>query len=307
MHLQVRHGALWACHDPLQGGPDCTTRIPKPESPAHRHYKDYTARAADNAGYTTRTEYSTGRGTRLDVAINAPHQFGAEIQFSTITARDAKTRTTKSARAGWPPLWLPGSKKVGDTLAGHVPVLRHNDTEIDWTPALPRAGTATALGLRHITREKCTPASRWQACPDTGRGTYCRQWHPWLNDVATGWTLDNAITGVGAGELTTLQTRTGMVLLVIADDMHIYRELTGHDGLFQPGGALRTIPPPDDNQARECTAERPTMLEMLYDTCLICSNPLLLRSPGRDICEHCRIRYGLNTKPIQLAFTFDTA
>jgi hypothetical protein len=150
MHLRLIDGQLWVAHNPHQGGADCRVRIPGPEGVAHHHGKEYTARAADAAGFTAELEHSVGRGVaRLDVAIHAPQQFGAEIQFSTISAKEAKTRTTSAARHGWPRLWLPGNKKIGNTIAGHVPVLRHNDTEINWTASVPAKGTVTALGLRH--------------------------------------------------------------------------------------------------------------------------------------------------------------
>jgi hypothetical protein len=304
MHLRLIDGQLWAAHNPNQGGPGCSVRIPRPEGPDHHHCKDYVERAADNAGFTAQQEHTIGHGiARLDVAITAPQPFGAEPQFSAITAKDAKAKTTKAARHGWPRLWLPGTKKIGDTLAGAVPVLRHNDTEIDWIASVPAKGTVTALGLRRITAEQCTPASRWKACPDTGRGIYCRQWHPWLNDLVTGWTLDDAITGFGEGELTILQTRQNQVQLVIAAGLPLYQNLTGHDGMFSPGADRRAAPPPQELIGVECTADRPILTAPAELLTIPEIEDVPFRLPpiewsicqkcGRDICHPDSIADGL--------------
>jgi hypothetical protein len=262
MYLWQRRsdGSLWASHYPGQGG-GCNTRIPGREGLEHLHFKDYTLCCADDSGFAAELEYSLGyRQPRLDVAVHAPTRFAAEVQFSDIDTRDAKARTTQAMRHGWPRIWLPGIRAVGEKLAGQVPVLRHNDTEIDWQLS-PAKGTVAALGIRRITAEQCTPSSRWQVCPvgrqKFGKGTFCRHWHPWLNDVATGWTVDDAIAGIGGGGLSILQTITGMVLLVVADDVARYQELSGHDGVFNPGvQSRRVVVVSDPSEPRPCTASR---------------------------------------------------
>jgi hypothetical protein len=50
------------------------------ESDEHRRQKDYWCRAAEDAGYRVSTEFHTGGGTILDVAIDGPRQTGVEIQ-----------------------------------------------------------------------------------------------------------------------------------------------------------------------------------------------------------------------------------
>jgi hypothetical protein len=255
MYLKVVDGELWAAHYPGQGDGECSVRI-GPESDSHRHIKDYAARALEAGGYTVQPEFSTGyKITRLDLAVQAPNRFGVEAQVTPLAAKDAKSRTTKSFKAGWPALWIPGTETIGNTLAGAVPVLRYNERQIDWEPGVPAKGTATALGLRHVTREKCTAYSRWKVCPETGRGNYCDRWHPWLDDVIPGWTVDDALVGLAGGVLSLLQTGTGRVHLVATEDVPTYVELTGHDGAFTPGGHS-SAPTLQEGPDRECAAVR---------------------------------------------------
>jgi hypothetical protein len=234
MHLKCRGGKrLWASHYPHEGGQGCSKLVHEAEGLAHLHLKDYTVRAMSNAGFEVRTEFSTGRGTRLDVAIAAPNPFGIEAQFSPIKSGLAKARTTKSARAGWMPTWLPGTKSIGDSLAGLVPIVRHNDG-IDWESGVPYKGAAAAVSLRHIRRERCTAASRWQRCP-SGSKTFCGRWHPWFNDPVLGVTLDAALEGIGLGEYVLLQNQRRHVYYVPRSDVAIYQELTGYSGAYSPG------------------------------------------------------------------------
>jgi hypothetical protein len=259
MHLQMRGGHLWAIHYKGEGGPGCNTRIPEPEGPAHRHWKDYATRALESGGYSVTPEkYTTGKLTRPDLTVDAPFRFGVEAQLSPIIVREAKSRTTRSTRGGVPPAWIPGRKSIGDTLTGHVPVVRPSDDTmaLPWESVLPRERTALAVGLRHITPEKCTASSRWPACPDTKRGIFCGNWHPWFND-AFGLPLDDALVDIGAGRLVLCQTRSGLVYFVPVAEFPIFEELTGLPGVFNPGGKTRLITVADDEEVRECTADRP--------------------------------------------------
>jgi hypothetical protein len=120
--------------------------------------------------------------------VQAPTPFGIEAQFSTITQRDAKSRTSGSFHGGWPPLWLPGSLKVASQIGHYVPQLRHNDTEIDWH-TMPSKGTASATSIKRIRAGHCTVTGPFDHCPNR-RGGFCGQWHPWFNEPALGWTLD---------------------------------------------------------------------------------------------------------------------
>jgi hypothetical protein len=257
MHLRKIRGQLWAAHYPGGGGTQsCTAQVRhESEGLPHRHMKDYAGRALEAAGYQVTEEFSTGK-TRLDLAVDAPFKFGVEAQFSQIVERDAKSRTTKSFRAGWPALWLPGGQGVAQQLGYQLPVLRHNDNEIDWASKVPAKGTATATSVRRITVQHCTVSGPFDHCPDK-RGGFCGKWHPWFNDMAPAqwFTLDDALTGIAAGALVLHQDRRGIVRIVPAGDLPRYRELTGCDGVFSPGRV--SSPPKPQEQGRECAAERP--------------------------------------------------
>jgi len=147
-----------------------------PEGIPHRTFKGYSARAGESAGYTVTPEFKTTpptghRSTRLDLAVQAPTPFGIGAQFSTITQRDAKSRTASSFHGGWPPLWLSGSPKVASQIGHYVPQLRHNDTEIDWHTMLSE-GTASATSIKRIRAGHCTVTGPFDHCPDR-RGGFC--------------------------------------------------------------------------------------------------------------------------------------
>jgi len=254
MHLRKIRGQLWAAHYPGQGTQSCHTRVShESEGLPHRHMKDYAGRALQAAGYQVTEEFSTGK-TRLDLAVDAPFKFGVEAQFSQIVEREAKTRTTKSFRVGWPSIWLPGGQDVAQQLGYQLPVLRHNDNEIDWASKVPAKGTATATSVRRITAQSCTPRGPFDHCPNK-RGGFCGKWHPWFNDMDQWFTLDDALTGIAAGALMMHQDQRKIVRIVPAADVPRYRELTGCGGAFTPGGV--SSPPTPHDEDRECTAERP--------------------------------------------------
>ena len=150
---------LEVAHYPGQGGPGWTRTIHhEAERIPHRTFKGYSARGIRRIHVTPefKTTPPTGhRSTRLDLAVQAFTPFGIEAQFSTITQRDAKSRTTSSFHGGWPPLWLPGSLKVASQIGHYVPQLRHNDTEIDWH-TMPSKGTASATSIKRIRAGHCT-------------------------------------------------------------------------------------------------------------------------------------------------------
>jgi hypothetical protein len=187
--------------------------------------------------------------------------------------------------------------------------------EIDWEPAVPPRGTVIALHMRHITRERCTAASRWYKCPE-GKRHFCGEWHPWFDDVLRGWTLDDALAGIGNSALVFHQDKRGNVRVVLADDLPIYLELTGHDGAFSPGGVRAAKPnaaQPNDGQARECTAARPvyttarpayTTARPVYKTCALCPQALWApESQRRGVCEGCWRTLQHDGKSIELAST----
>lgn len=289
MYLQLRDNQLWACHYPGQGSSRCATAIGG-QGPGHKAAKEYLARSAYKAGFTVTEEFTTGRGTRLDLCVSAPFTFGIEAQLSDITDRKVKERTTKSTRAGYPPIWFATESRIFP-----APNIGYN-RGVDWQKGVPPPGTIPALHMKTIVAERCTPSSRFEVCPDTRRGITCGKWHPFPEPLRH-WTIDQAIAGIGELRLSILQTKTKNVLIVPAADLTVYRELTGHDGNFTPGGHVQPSPATDDDDNHECRAVR----AVEYDEhCNLCGSPLLLIAPGRNICERCRIDNELSHRAIQL-------
>ena len=293
-----RDGQLWASHYPRQSD-GCSVRIPGPEGIAHHRVKDYIGGAAQRAGYTVTPEYTTSNHTRLDLLIDAPFRFGVEAQISPITERAVKTRTTRSTNAGIPPIWVATETRPFP----YAPNIGFN-RELDWTAGMPPKGSVTALHMKHITAEHCTPYSRFDHCPD-GRNS-CGGWHPYY-DALPGWTLDDAIAGIGDHQLEILQTATKAVYLVTLTGLELYRELTGHDGMFTPGApGRRAAPPPQELIGVECAADRPIpetapTAELLLTVPEIEDVPFRLppiewsicQKCGRDICHPDSIADGL--------------
>ncbi|WP_020639685.1 hypothetical protein [Amycolatopsis balhimycina] len=110
MFVRLKNGRYAAVHF---RGSECTqTHEIAVESPERRRQKDYWQRAAEDAGYRTSQEVRTGAGTILDVAIDGPRRTGIEVQHSQLQSQLAKSRTTKSFRAGWLPVWFLDSDRT---------------------------------------------------------------------------------------------------------------------------------------------------------------------------------------------------
>lgn len=303
MYLQMRSDGLWAIHWPGQG--ECGIRIGgEPETPAHRHLKDYSAQACDTAGFTVQIEHRLGyRQPQPDLYVQAPTlTFAVEAQNSALTTTDAKTRTTRLANAGAPPFWVPN---YYGRWQDHVPTVRPI-TDIDWNHS-PKARTVPVASLRRIEPGHCTPHGPFQRCPNQrpGKPSNCYDWHPHYV-VRQGWLLDDALAAIGRHELVAHQNKRGDVHVVAPEDLAIYLELTGHDGAFNPGNG-RAATPPAQPTSRQCAADRP----IVYDIeCSIpgCNQPLWhLRSQATGICAHCWKVLQPDQNPIQLTFKFGTA
>ena len=114
MHIRLIGGKFWAVH--FAGGGHGGHEIAL-ESDEHRRQKDYWHRAAEDAGHRASTEYNTGGGTILDVAIDGPRRTGVEVQHSYVKVSVVKSRTTKSFKAGWLPVWFLDSDRPGSTTS----------------------------------------------------------------------------------------------------------------------------------------------------------------------------------------------
>lgn len=297
MYTKVLRGQLWVAHYPGHGDQSCTRRLNEPESPAHHHIKEYGARAAQAAGFAVREEHRLishdPHSPRADLFVDAPFPFSLEAQISPITPAKVKSRTTRSARAGAPPVWVfPESWSHP-----YVPVVGFN-RDTDWTPGVPPRGTVTALHMKHVVAGHCTVTGEFNHCPHKRSG-FCGGWHPHY-EALRGWTLDDAIAGVGDREVHMLQTAgpKRSVLLVPTAGLTLYRELTGLDGVFMPAGPGKPRKPVDELGPRECTADRPPAL---YDECMFCPHELWAPiSQIRGVCEHHWLALQPDKHPIQL-------
>ncbi|MGW0891587.1 competence protein CoiA family protein [Saccharopolyspora sp. NPDC002578] len=256
------------------------------ESDEHRRQKDYWCRAAEDAGYRVSMEFSTGRGTRLDVAIEGPRLTGIEVQRSYAQDQAVKARTTKSYRAGWLPIWFLDSDRTPDWVH-HVPAV---NSTIPWSDMPPRRA-ATARGLSEFSALKCTPGA-FAACPD-GRKRPCGGWHP-HREPWIGLTIDDVAALAPAERIVPMRDTAHRVYLTSPRSLELYRELTGSTGEYMPvPGSQRKKTP--SGHSTECANPRHEQRSRTrYCGCgqEIFSLTQLVRARD-DVCEACRIKLGL--------------
>jgi hypothetical protein len=242
-------GVWYARHFP--GGAHPGGHRITPKSDEHLRAQDYTERAFTDAGYTAAQEVTTDNRTRIDVvALDSPRVCGFEIQLGNPGGAAIKARTTRSMHAtairgpharqlppgGILPVWFSPVRARSDWLYT-VPTVETQD--VSWT-GLPPAGTVTAIGVRRIVDEKCTPGSRWPNCPRLGGG-FCRGTHP-LAELVTGLTIDSAAAMTAAAQLIPLRYFTGRVFLVDPASAVLYEELGGQRGEYAAGSAPQASP-----------------------------------------------------------------
>ncbi|WP_156771994.1 hypothetical protein [Mycobacterium sp. 1245805.9] len=298
MYLKVRGNQLWVAHYPGEGDPSCSMRV-QPESVTHQRMREYSARAVETAGHTATPEYVAGR-TRLDLLVQGPQTYGVEIQVSPLTVREAKRRTTLSHRAGATPLWLPNTYAPWeDKVPTLRPTTRSNSGGIDWEETLPKAMTVATPSIRRIVAGACTPTGPFDHCLNKPGG-FCYDWHPDY-ELVIGVTLDDALVGTAEGFYVFHQTLRGHPLIVEAEGLRVFRDLTGHDGAFNPG--IKVNPPQPAEEPRECIATRPLVdpaSEVTPDPCELppvrwincrkCKQQTaVIGDEDRDICRRCEI------------------
>lgn len=281
MHIRLSGGKYWAVH--FAGGAHGEHEI-SVETDEHRRQKDYWHRAAEDAGYRASKEFRTGGGTVLDVAIDGPRRTGIEVQRSSIAIKHAKSRTTKSYRAGWLPLWFLDSDRTPPWFH-HVPAVGCN--RISWGDLPPRRA-ATAIGLTKFNPLKCAVGA-FDPCP-AGRKRPCGEWHP-NREPWRGLTVDDVAAMVPAEQILPMQDAKGHVHLVSPESLELYRGLTGLIGDYAPGKSG-----PRGNTATQTTQ----CLNPIHDQQILircaCGQeiyPLAQLVRGReDLCERCRIKLG---------------
>lgn len=288
---------LWASHYPGQGGDNCRTSIG--ESAEHRACKDYVVEAVP---WPADKEFSLGRKKpRPDVMVAAPNPMGVEVQFTTLNLPAAKGKSTNLMRNGLPPLFIgPNSDRIG-VWESWVPTIKFNP-DLNWTEGVPPPRSAKAIDLRHIVARRCG-AMYFEHCPKLDYG-FCGGFHARyepLDQITR--TLDDALIGVGTGELVRHRRWDNRVYVVAAEDLTVYRELEGQDGLFgSTEVAAKILLPEDDGTSRPCRSIRayevdeefvPTdsglLVPLSTPVCPGCnfSRLLLSLSVERGMCEGC--------------------
>lgn len=124
-------------------------------SDEHRRQADYTLRAAVSHGLDAQLEVSTGNGTRLDVGVIGREQIGFEIQRSSLSLSHARSRATKSFKAGWKTAWV--TDRVPDPgWADWVPTARFQVRE-GWSEFLPPPNSRhVVIGDYRLERDRST-------------------------------------------------------------------------------------------------------------------------------------------------------
>jgi hypothetical protein len=248
-----KDGRYWARHFP--GAAHGSHEVVH-ESDEHRRQKEYHVRAAEAAGWTAETEFSTGK-TRLDVRISGGKvPTGIEIQHSDISAANAKQRTTKSYRAGYTVAWF-NDRGARPTFLREVPAYGCN--ALPWQERLPEVRAATATGLVRVEAVRCEVGA-FERCPE-GYARPCGQYHPqrepWL-----GLTVDDVAALVPDGQIVPVAARSG-VYLTSPKGLARYQELTDGSGLWLPGSAKQSAAVPNERAPAQC--ENPEHEEFLLN------------------------------------------
>lgn len=281
MYIKQRNGRYFAAHFP---GSVCVQdhEIAK-ESDEHRRQKDYWQRAAEDAGYPTSQEHRTGNGTILDVAIDGPRRTGIEVQHSTLDPRLARSRSTRSFRAGWLPVWFLDSDHTPAWFHA-VPAVNCN-VQLPWKTTLPPRRSATALGPSTFVARPCT-ASNFGTCPTSTRKRPkrpCGKHHPYRQPWY-GLTVDDVAAMVPAEQIVPMLDLRGNVHLVDPDNLTLYEELTGSPADYSP--TTSNTARRKSSTTSKCANPVHTQVTTAGPTCAKCGRRPA--GPGRVLCPTCR-------------------
>lgn len=245
-----------------------------PVTDEHRRQRDYWHRAGDDAGHPSEVGRDLLGSGPQDVAIHGPVPTGVQVRASQVSTATARSRATRSRRAGWLPLWFTAADR-SPSWFHRVPSVGCN--RVSWDHLPPR-GTAVATGLKRVVEARCAIGS-FDRCPVAGRG-HCGGVHPRL-EALPGYTLDRVAAAVPAGLLVPLTHAEDLVYLVEQESLHHYEQLTG-----RPAGYLPRIP----EQRRGTAGSAPLAREGVDvpQWCRRCDNRLLYLRPGRELCERCK-------------------
>lgn len=236
-------------------------------SPEHERQAEYCQRAAQAAGLRAELEVSTGSGTRLDVAVFGSTPTGLEIQRSELSLAQAKSRTSKSAKAGFTCAWV-SDRERDPRWADHVPTARLTSRG-GWN-RLPPPGTANVV-IRNFTRNRDTRS------PTGWRYVH----HPYQV------TLDELSYLMPMGEILPVQIgalKTRRVVLAHSSAVDVINSCT-----FD--GAATWVPSPATPQPKEAPQRFSSSCKQHGEAGLCgCGQPLLAPvSVARGYCEACRM------------------
>ncbi len=290
MYIKQRNDRYFAAHFPGSG---CTQvhEIAR-ESDEHRRQKDYWQRAAEEAGYQASQELRTGNGTILDVAIEGPRRTGIEVQHSALDTKLAKSRSTRSFRAGWLPVWFLDSDHTPRWFHS-VPAVNCN-VQLPWSTTLPPRRSATALGPSKFVAKLCT-ATNFGTCPAGPRNRKkrpCGHHHP-AREPWFGLTVDDVAAMIPAEQIVPMRDVRGNVHLVDHENLALYEELTGSDAAYRPTTS---------KQHRRSTTTSSRCANPIHDqvaayvesTCSKCGHAPT--GPGGVLCLACRM--ALENRPV---------
>jgi hypothetical protein len=232
MFIRQHRGQYWAVH--FSGSGCGSTHAISRESDEHRRQKDYWQRAAQDAGHPAAQEFRTTSNTILDVAIMGRRHTGIEVQHSALPQRAVKSRTTRSFRAGWLPIWFLDSDRTPPWFHD-VPALGCN--RLPWS-SLPPRRSATAIGLSRFVAKPCSVVN-FNRCPAAARKRsrrFCGQDHP-TREALGGYTVDDVAGLIPAEKIVPMRDLHGYVRLVKPRDLAFFQGLTGLSGAYEPGSA----------------------------------------------------------------------
>lgn len=140
MYRTQRNGQFYLAHYP-GGNTENHDHNTTPMTAEHKNQTEYIRRAAQSAGLKTQGELSTGKNTRLDLAVYGEHNTGFEVQWSSLSNGMVQSRATRSFDAGWPTAWIT-TGQPSPSWTKLVPSVRISD--IEWSEELPTEGTVSA-------------------------------------------------------------------------------------------------------------------------------------------------------------------
>ena len=274
-------GRFFARHFP-GGTPDGHIHPIRRMRAEHERQAEYCQRAASEAGLRAELEVSTGAGTRLDVAVFGEVPTGLEIQRSELTLKQAKSRTFKSATAGFTCAWISDTEQE-PKWADHVPTARLQ-TRGGWEK-LPPPGTANVIISKFDLQRDSDSRTGWR---------YQRR--PFLR------TLDELSQLVPIGEIVPVEIGSAAYRRVVLADQSAIDVIN----ICTYQGAATWTPTPETPQTRESPQRFSSACHHGDSLAVIpvgderrwvdpshrceCGQPLWAReSQIRGYCESCRL------------------